>query len=85
MKIVHTTIQVNYRDESLKFYCDGLGMKLLKKRDYESGRFTNAFVGYGSEETDPVIELTYNWDTHEYDIGNGLGISPSACPMFTNL
>ncbi|HEY5542079.1 MAG TPA: lactoylglutathione lyase [Candidatus Binatia bacterium] len=73
MKIVHTMIRVNNLDESLKFYCDGLGMKLLKKREYESGRFTNAFVGYGSEETDPVIELTYNWDTHSYDIGNGFG------------
>ena len=73
MKIVHTMIRVNDLDESLKFYCDGLGMKLLKKRDYESGRFTNVFVGYGSEETDAVIELTYNWDTHAYDIGNGFG------------
>ena len=62
MKIVHTMIRVNNLDESIKFYCDALGMKLLKKRDYESGRFTNAFVGYGSEETDAVIELTYNWD-----------------------
>jgi len=73
MKIVHTMIRVNDLDESLKFYCDALGMKLLKRRDYESGRFTNAFVGYGSEETDAVIELTYNWDTHSYDIGNGFG------------
>ena len=45
----------------------------MKKKDYESGRFTNVFVGYGSEETDAVIELTYNWDTHSYDIGNGFG------------
>jgi len=73
MKIVHTMIRVNNLDESLKFYCDGLGMKVLKKKDYESGRFTNVFVGYGSEQTDAVIELTYNWDTHSYDIGNGFG------------
>ena len=73
MKIVHTMIRVNDLDESLKFYCDGLGMKLLKRRDYESGRFTNVFVGYGAEETDAVIELTYNWDTHKYDLGNGFG------------
>ena len=73
MKIVHTMIRVNDLDESLKFYCDALGMKLLKKREYPSGRFTNAFVGYGPEETDPVIELTYNWDTHSYDLGNGFG------------
>ena len=73
MKIVHTMIRVNDLDESLKFYCDGLGMKVLKKKDYESGRFTNVFVGYESEETSAVIELTYNWDTHSYDIGNGFG------------
>ena len=73
MKIVHTMIRVNDLDESLKFYCDGLGMKLLKKREYPSGRFTNAFVGYGSEETDAVIELTYNWDAEEYRIGRAFG------------
>ena len=73
MKIVHTMIRVNDLDESLKFYCDGLGMKLLKRKDFESGRFTNVFVGYGAEETDAVIELTYNWDTHKYDLGNGFG------------
>jgi len=48
-------------------------MKLLRQRDYESRRFTTVFVGYGSDETDAVIELTYNWDTHSYDIGNGFG------------
>ena len=73
MKIVHTMIRVNHLDESLKFYCDGLGMKLLKEREYESGWFTNVFVGDGSEETDAVIELTDNWDTHSYNIGNGFG------------
>ena len=73
MKIVHTMIRVNDLEESLKFYCDGLGMKLLKRRDYESGRFTNVFVGYGSEETDAVIELTYNWDTEHYQLGDAFG------------
>jgi lactoylglutathione lyase len=73
MKIVHTMIRVNNLDESLKFYCDGLGMRLLKRRDYDSGRFTNVFIGYGSEATDAVIELTYNWDTHKYDLGTGFG------------
>ena len=73
MKIVHTMIRVNDLDESLKFYCDGLGMKLLRKRDYESGRFTNVFVGYGSEDTDAVIELTYNWDPEDYAGGRNFG------------
>jgi lactoylglutathione lyase len=85
MKIVHTMIRVNDLDESLKFYCDGLGMKLLKKREYESGRFTNVFVGYGSEDTDAVIELTYNWDTHSYDIGNGFGHIALGVPDVYNI
>ena len=60
MKILHTMIRVNDLDESIKFYCDVLGMKLLRKKDYPSGRFTLAFVGYGPESETTVIELTYN-------------------------
>ena len=85
MKIVHTMIRVNDLDESLKFYCDGLGMKLLKRRDYDSGRFTNVFIGYGSEATDAVIELTYNWDTQNTISVPGSDISHSACRTFTKL
>jgi lactoylglutathione lyase len=66
-------IRVNNLDESVKFYCDVLGMKLLRKKDYESGRFTLAFVGYGSEAENAVIELTYNWETYQYDLGNAFG------------
>lgn len=73
MRMLHTMIRVNDLEESLKFYCDVLGMKLLRKKDYESGRFTLAFVGYGSEAENAVIELTYNWDTHQYDLGNAFG------------
>ncbi|MGH7771362.1 MAG: lactoylglutathione lyase [Candidatus Binatia bacterium] len=73
MRLLHTMIRVNDLDESIKFYCDVLGMKLLRKKDYPSGRFTLAFVGYGSESEQAVIELTYNWDTHQYDLGNGFG------------
>lgn len=73
MRMLHTMIRVNDLDESLKFYCDLLGMKLLRKKDYDSGRFTLAFVGYGSEAENAVIELTYNWDTHKYDLGNAFG------------
>ncbi len=73
MRILHTMIRVNNLEESVKFYCDVLGMKLLRKKDYPSGRFTLAFVGYGSESEGAVIELTYNWDTHQYDLGNGFG------------
>lgn len=73
MKILHTMIRVNDLDESIGFYCDVLGMKLLRKKDYPSGRFTLAFVGYGAESETAVIELTYNWDTHQYDLGNAFG------------
>ena len=73
MKILHTMIRVNDLEESIRFYCDVLGMKLLRKKDYPSGRFTLAFVGYGSESEGAVVELTYNWDTHQYDLGSGFG------------
>ena len=73
MRLLHTMIRVNDLDESLRFYCERLGMKLLRKQDYPSGRFTLAFVGYGDEAHEAVIELTYNWDTHQYDLGNAFG------------
>jgi len=73
MRLLHTMIRVNNLDESLRFYCDALGMTLLRKQDYPAGRFTLAFVGYGDEDAQSVIELTYNWDTHSYAIGNGFG------------
>ena len=73
MRLLHTMIRVNDLDESLRFYCDVLGMRLLRKQDYPSGRFTLAFVGYGQEDQTTVIELTYNWDTHAYDLGTGFG------------
>jgi lactoylglutathione lyase len=73
MKFLHTMIRVNDLDESIKFYCEILGMKLLRKKDYPSGRFTLAFVGYGTEAENTVVELTYNWDTHQYELGNAFG------------
>jgi len=73
MQLLHTMIRVNDLDQSLRFYCDALGMKLLRKRDFPGGRFTLAFVGYGEEAGNTVIELTHNWDTHEYEIGTGFG------------
>lgn len=73
MKILHTMIRVNDLDQSIRFYCDVLGMKLLRKKDYPSGRFTLAFVGYAPESEASVIELTHNWGTHQYDLGNAFG------------
>ena len=73
MRMLHTMLRVVDLDQSLKFYCEVLGMKLLRKKDYEGGRFTLAFVGYGDEKDNTVIELTHNWDTKSYDLGNGVG------------
>jgi len=71
--MLHTMLRVNNLDESLKFYCDKLGMKLLRKQDFPGGEFTLAFVGYGSEDDNTVIELTWNWGTSKYDLGNAYG------------
>ena len=73
MRLLHTMLRVNDLEESLRFYCDGLDMRLLRKTDYPGGRFTLAFVGYDTEDQTAVIELTYDWDTHAYDLGNGFG------------
>jgi lactoylglutathione lyase len=73
MRMLHTMIRVNDLDESLRFYCDQLGMKLLRKHDFPGGRFTLAFVGFDSEDKTAVIELTHNWDTHHYEVGTGFG------------
>jgi lactoylglutathione lyase len=73
MRVLHTMIRVGNLERSVSFYTDVLGMKLLRKQDYEGGRFTLAFVGYGSEDEGAVIELTHNWDTEQYDLGNGFG------------
>ena len=73
MRMLHTMLRVCNLDESLNFYCDVLGMKLLRKKDYPSGEFTLAFVGYGDESDHTVIELTHNWGTNQYDLGNAYG------------
>lgn len=73
MQILHTMLRVNNLDESLKFYCDVLRMKLLRQKDYPGGEFTLAFVGYGDESSNAVIELTYNWGVDKYDLGNAYG------------
>ena len=73
MRLLHTMLRVGDLDRSLRFYCEVLGMRLLRRRDYPGGRFTLAFVGYGSEEETAVLELTHNWDTHSYDLGTAYG------------
>jgi len=73
MRILHTMLRVGDLDKSIAFYTDVMGMKLLRKRDNEEYRYTLAFVGYQEEFEGAVLELTYNWDTSEYDLGNGYG------------
>ena len=73
MRLLHTMIRVGNLEKSVAFYTEALGMKLLRKHDYPEGRFTLAFLGYGDVETASVIELTHNWDTSGYDLGNGFG------------
>ncbi|NET71933.1 MAG: lactoylglutathione lyase, partial [Sphaerospermopsis sp. SIO1G2] len=73
MRLLHTMLRVGNLEESLKFYCDVLGMKLLRRKDYPGGEFTLAFVGYGDESDNTVIELTHNWGVEEYDLGSGYG------------
>jgi lactoylglutathione lyase len=60
-------------DRSLAFYTEGLGMRELRRQDFPDGRFTLAFVGYGAEQENAVLELTHNWDTPAYEMGNGFG------------
>ena len=73
MRMLHTMIRVGDLDRSISFYTEVLGMKLLRRKDYPSGKFTLAFVGYGDEADHTVLELTHNWDTNSYDLGTGYG------------
>ena len=80
-RLLHTMLRVKNLDESLDFYVNKLGMKLLRKTDFPSGEFTLAFVGYGDEEHNTVLELTYNWGRSEpYDLGNAYGHIAIAVP-----
>lgn len=73
-QMLHTMLRVLDLEKSLDFYCNKLGMTLLRKNDYPTGEFTLAFVGYGDEKSNTVIELTHNWGQKEpYTIGSGFG------------
>ncbi|QOJ23086.1 MAG: lactoylglutathione lyase [Gammaproteobacteria bacterium] len=73
MRILHTMLRVGNLDKSLAFYTQVLGMKLLRRKEYPDGRFTLAFVGYQDETDGAVLELTHNWDTSSYNLGEGYG------------
>lgn len=73
MRLLHTMLRVGNLERSLDFYTNVLGMRLLRRNEYPDGRFTLAFVGYQDEDEGAVLELTHNWDTDSYDLGNAYG------------
>lgn len=73
MRILHTMLRVGDLERSISFYTEVLGMKLLRRKDYPDGEFTLAFIGYGPESDNTVIELTHNWGTDSYELGEGYG------------
>lgn len=73
MRILHTMLRVGDLDRAIAFYTRVLGMRLLRRNDYPDGKYTLAFVGYGDEADEAVIELTYNWGVSSYEIGTGYG------------
>ena len=73
MRILHTMLRVGNMERSLKFYTEVMGMKLLRTTDRPEQKYTLAFVGYGTEDANAVIELTYNYGVDSYDMGNAFG------------
>ncbi len=80
MRILHTMVRVVDLDKSIEFYTKIFGMSLLRRKDYPEGKFTLAFVGYGDETSNTVIELTHNWETKSYELGNAFGHIAIAVP-----
>ena len=72
-RYLHTMLRVGDLDRAIKFYTDMFGMKELRRWDVPAGKFTNAFVGYGDEDTNCVLEFTYNYGVEKYEIGTGYG------------
>jgi len=73
MRLLHTMLRVGDLDKSIAYYTDIFGMTLLRCKDFPDGKFTLAFLGYGDESENTVLELTHNWDTRSYELGNGYG------------
>lgn len=73
MRILHTMLRTGDLERSIGFYTEVLGMRLLRQKDYPDGKFTLAFLGYGNESDNTVIELTYNWGVDSYEMGSAYG------------
>ena len=73
MRILHTMLRVGDLERSIAFYSNVLGMQLLRRKDYPAGEFTLAFIGYGDETDQTVLELTYNWGVDKYELGTAFG------------
>jgi len=73
MRMLHTMLRVGDLDKSIAFYSDVLGMSKLRRKDYPDGEFTLAFMGYGDEKENTVLELTHNWGVDNYDLGTAYG------------
>ena len=79
MRLLHTMLRVGHLERSIAFYTEVLGMRLLRRRENEAGRYSLAFVGYGEESDTAVLELTWNWDTDRYDLGTAYGHIAIGC------
>ncbi|OLQ72233.1 lactoylglutathione lyase [Photobacterium proteolyticum] len=73
MKFLHTMIRVTDLDQSIEFYTQVLGMSVLDRTENTEYRYTLVFVGYEDQPEGTTIELTYNWDTNQYEMGNAFG------------
>ncbi|MBX3230956.1 MAG: lactoylglutathione lyase [Labilithrix sp.] len=73
MRMLHTMLRVGDLAASKKFYTECFGMKVLREKEYPDGKFTLCFIGYGEEDANTVIELTYNWGKDSYTLGDAFG------------
>lgn len=80
MRMLHTMLRVGNLERSIRFYTEVLGMTELRRAEYPDGQFTLVFMGYGDETTHTVLELTYNWNTDRYNLGNAYGHIAIAVP-----
>ena len=72
-RLLHTMLRVRDLEASIRFYVNQLGMKLLRRQDFPDGQFTLAFIGYGAEHAQTVLELTHNWGAKDYEHGSAFG------------